>query len=201
MFSLNNKPSKTASRIFFLFFFLLTCESFISAIFESRVVKIPVTEKNFADQFFLRDSLRPVIKKYEQIRVEGYPYLTNEKPSFMLSRISSSYLLIHFISVIICLILFAQFWNYDPSQPFRGRLSKSLRYIAFAILLYCLLNWGRISLLDSYVRHTTNGDYIFDELPGLSQNIMPLAFASLLLFFSRIVKEAEGLQKEQDLTI
>lgn len=167
---------------------------------------IKVEEKDLRLRYTENDSLHPVIRAFSPtvvvkgkpfIKVEGN-YLVNffapgdsvEDPLFALLFISLA---------IIFLFRIKKISRIDIDKPFTSQMVIGIKWAGICCLVFALLDYLRLYLINNYIKDVTDNIYHLERFTFFSSTF---AWAGLLLsWLYRILRKAEVLQIEQELTV
>jgi hypothetical protein len=203
-FPLEVYPSKNEVRLTLVSIAIFTFIIFTTSLdFDTWWIKIPVkatkTLKSFADTVDSRAI------NYNSVQIKYSPQLepkTRDLRSVLVGLLYNDFInILQGLAVfIIGMILVIGFWNFDFQNPFEINVSRPVYQAGFVLIFYGILSYLSILYINNYVRSETNGDYTRTSA-GSVLNLILCWGGIILLRLGQVLRKAEKLKKEQDLTI
>jgi len=163
---------------------------------------IRVREKN---ETSFDSSLHPVINSFAPtVKIRGYPYLEIRGRYILLKLFAPGYPyelnpIYGLLLIAVSVIFLRRMKYYDINKPFSSQMMGGVRQVAFACIIFALADYLRLYLINKYILATTDGLYRLERFGFFDR---PGYWAAILIFWLyKILKKAEVLQQEQELTV
>jgi hypothetical protein len=147
----------------------------------------------------------PIVKEYENVTIENMTYLKNKTGDLKTTLIAllindKSNFLDSLFVLVVCIIATIGFWNLDFKSPFNIRISLPLYWIGGAFMIYAFLSYLGFYFAHKYTWANTNKEYdLYNRFPF--SYFFKFWLGGIIFRLAQIIKAAEKLKKEQDLTI
>ncbi len=168
-------------------------------------VYIKVEEEKISSQFFFEDSVRPTIRTFDESTViKGHPYLKIKEGNMLLKLFAPGddifldpiYTL---LILSICIIFLIRMKTYNVEKPFSSQMVEGLKQAGITCFIFAAADYFRLCLVNKHIQSITQNIYHLEKFTIFS--IVAFWIGILLSSLYKIMKKAEVLQQEQDLTV
>jgi hypothetical protein len=164
--------------------------------------EIRVEPKEPKLRFLENDSLRPLIMPVnENLEIRGKPYLTVKHNSIIKFLNPDDIFddpLNAFLLIAVGLIFLLRVKKLNPEKLFSQPAVTGIRWVGICFFMAGIIHYLRLRFINNYVLDVTDGKYHLQDFSFINGYMWS---GILLTWLYRILKQAEQLQTEQELTV